>query len=177
MAIDIKNNHFRDINCRDQSTYNQAIHYLEESFHNHEHKLQKVKELARKIKDGIEKINPFIQQTTQTVCPDCRDVCCIHKHGYYNFEDLIYIHALGLKPPVYEFGRKDSDPCQFLTENGCSMERPFRPSGCNWYFCDFLLNHIEKSPDYSIFDSSLSDIAELWLELTEEFFYTINFRT
>jgi hypothetical protein len=174
--MDIKNYCFSDINCRDQNTYNQAIHYLGETFHKHRYKLQKVKGLALNIKERIERIGPFIQQTTQIVCPDCRDVCCIHKHGYYNFEDLVYIHALGLKSPVYEFGRKDSDPCQFLTENGCSIERPFRPSGCNWYFCDSLLDHIEKSPEYYIFDSSLSDIAELWLKLTEEFFRAINFR-
>ena len=158
-----------DLNCRDQNTYNQAIHHLEESFHKHGHELQKVKELASKIKDGIERISPFIQQNTQTVCPDCKDVCCINKHGYYNYEDLVYIHALGLGPPDCEFGRKDSDPCQFLSENGCSLERLFRPSGCNWYFCDSLFNHIEKRPEYQEFDSSLQDVVELWMELMKEF--------
>jgi hypothetical protein len=167
--MDIKNYNFSDIRCRDQNIYNQAIQYLGETFHKHGLKLQKVKGLALNIKDRIERISPFIQQTTQTVCPDCRDVCCIHKHGYYNYEDLIYIHALSLKPPVYEFGRRDSDPCQFLTENGCSMERPFRPSGCNWYFCDFLLDHIEKSFEYRKFDDSMGEIAELWLNMIKEF--------
>lgn len=158
-----------ELSCRDQNTYYQAIHHLEEIFHKHGHKLQKVKELARKIKDGIERISPFIQQSTQTVCPDCKDVCCINKHSYYNYEDLVYIHALGLMPPAYEFGRKDSNPCQFLSENGCSLERSFRPSGCNWYFCDSLFDHMEKRPDYLAFDNSLGDIAELWMKLMEEF--------
>jgi hypothetical protein len=167
---------FKDSFCRDQNTYNQITRHLEEVFHNYWHELQKVRELALKIKTGIESINPLIQQNTQKICPDCKDVCCISKHGYYNYEDLVYIHALGLKPPDYEFGRSDPEPCQFLSEKGCSLERPFRPSGCNWYFCDSLLENIEKSPDYHLFDSSLGNIAELWLKLIEEFYYVINHR-
>lgn len=155
--------------CRDHDTYSQVILHLEEIFFHHGHKLQRVKDLAQKVKDGIERISPFIEQTTQTVCPDCKDVCCISKHGYYNFEDLVYLYALGLKLPIYEFGRKDTESCQFLSANGCSLKRPFRPSGCNWYFCDSLLNHMEKNPDYQQFDDLLGDIAELWMEMTDEF--------
>ena len=158
-----------DLNCRDRNTYNQAILHLEEIFHKHGHKLQKVKELAYKIKDGIERISPFIQQNTQAVCPDCKDVCCINKHGYYNYEDLVYIHALGLRLLDCEFGRNDSDPCQFLSENGCSLERSFRPSGCNWYFCDSLFDRVEKRPEYQEFDDSLQDVVDLWMELMKEF--------
>ncbi len=162
--------------CRNRNTYNHTIKHLEESFLKHGHRLQKVKELALQIKDRIEKISPFIQQTTRTVCPDCKDVCCISKHGYYNHEDLIYIHALDLKPPDYEFGRKDSEPCQFLSESGCSLDRPFRPSGCNWYFCEPLLDHMEKMPDYQEFDNSLRDIAELWMEMMKEFSKVLNYQ-
>jgi hypothetical protein len=49
------------------------------------------------------------------------------------------------------------------------MERSIRPSGCNWYFCDSLLDRMEVMPDYKIFDDSLRDAAELWLEMMEEF--------
>jgi hypothetical protein len=168
--MDIRHDYFiSNIKCRDQNTYNQAINQLEEIFHEHGHKLPKVKELALNIKDGIERLSPFIQQNTQAVCPDCKDVCCINKHGYYNYEDLIYISALGLKLPPCEFRRKDSDPCQFLTENGCSMERSFRPSGCNWYFCDSLFDRMEKLPEYQEFDNSLQDVVDLWMELMKEF--------
>ena len=159
----------RDLDCRDQNIYKQAVHYLEEIFDNHGNRLQKVKEIAQRIKNEIEKISPFIQQPTQIVCPDCKDVCCINKHGYYNYEDLVYIHALGLKPPDYKFGRKDSDPCQFLSESGCSLERPFRPSDCNWYFCDSLLDRMEKMPEYQEFDAAMTELAELWMQLAEEF--------
>jgi hypothetical protein len=165
---------FENLDCRDLNTYNQAIHYLEKIFHKQGHKLQKIKELALKIKNEIEKISPFIQQNTRTVCPNCKEVCCISKHGYYNYEDLVYFYALGLSLPAYEFGRNDSDPCQFLTENGCSLERQFRPSGCNWYFCDPLLDYMEKQSDYQEFDMAMTNLAELWLKLIEEFFLLTN---
>ncbi len=155
--------------CRDRNIYNQAINRIEEVFQNNGNQLQKVNKLAQRIKHGINKVSPFIQQITQTVCPQCKDVCCISKHGYYNYEDLVYIHALGLKPPAYEFGRNDSDPCQFLSEKGCIMERATRPSGCNWYFCDSLFDNMEKRPGYQKFDDALREIAELWMEMIEEF--------
>ncbi len=157
------------LNFRNYTAHNQAVCLLKEIFHKHGIELQRVYELAARIKGKIERISPFIQQHTRIICPQCKDVCCINKHGYFNCEDLIYIYALDLKPPDYKFGGKDSDPCQFLSESGCSLDRPFRPSGCNWYFCESLLEHMEKNPDYQQFDDSLRDIAELWVEMMDEF--------
>jgi hypothetical protein len=155
--------------CRDIHIFGQVNESLEESFNQYAHKFKTVKEIAQDIRKRIDEISPIIQQSTRTVCPDCNDMCCINKHGYYNFEDLVYIHALGLTPPYHDFMINDSDPCQFLTENGCSLERPFRPSGCNWYFCASLLESMEKSPGYQQFDASLIELAELWLNMIEEF--------
>lgn len=159
----------RGLNYKDRDMYNQVLNQLEDIFLNCDSELQEVKEIALKIKEGVEEISPFIQQCTEIVCHACKNVCCSNKHGYYNQEDLVYIHAVGLKPPEFEFGRKDSDPCQFLSERGCSLERSVRPSGCNWYFCESLLDHMEKRPDYQEFDDSLTDVANLWMELTKVF--------
>jgi hypothetical protein len=155
--------------CGDPETRHIATLRLEEIFGDSGPTSEKVKETARRIRTGIEKISPFIQQATLTVCPKCEDVCCISKHGYYNFEDLVYMHALGLKAPQHEPGREDSDRCQFLSEKGCCMDRAVRPSGCNWYFCSPLLDHMEKMPGYQEFDDSLREVAELWMEMMEEF--------
>jgi len=156
-------------NCKDPQIYTQVNQHLEESFHKNGQRFKKVKELARKIQDGFEKISPLIQQNTERICPECNSVCCISKHGYYIFEDLIYLCALGRRPADCEFGKNETDPCQFLSHNGCSIDRPFRPSGCTWYFCDPLLEYMEKKPDYHEFDGLLRDIAELWMEMIEEF--------
>jgi hypothetical protein len=155
--------------CKDPHIYAHVSRHLEEAFNKDRKKYQKVREHAQKIKDGFEKISPLIQQNTEKVCPECHHVCCISKHGYYLFEDLIYLYALGLRPPSFEFGKNETDPCQFLSHRGCSIERPLRPSGCTWYFCDPLLEYMEKKPDYHEFDELLRDIAELWMEMIEEF--------
>ncbi len=153
----------------DPAVYDQVTSQIEDIYQNQKHNLQKVKELAQRIKKEIEKISPFIQQSTEVVCPQCKDICCLSKHGYYNYEDLIYIYALSLKPPNYDFGKKDSIPCQFLSDTGCVMDRSVRPSGCNWYFCNILSDHMERRSGYGEFDDTLRTIAELWLELTDEF--------
>jgi len=159
----------KEYNCRDQLTYSQVIHFLQKTFSGHEDELIKIKNLAQKIREGIEKISPFIQQATRSVCPRCKDVCCISKHGYYTAEDLMYLTALGLKSPHMIFGRNDTDPCQYLFEHGCSMERSRRPLGCTWYFCESLLDYMEPQPAYREFDDSLQDVAGLWMEMVEEF--------
>ena len=167
---DIKHDFFnRRLNYQDQDTYNQILNQVEDIFHNCDNELQRVKEIAQMIKEGVEDISPFIQQCTEVMCPVCKNVCCISKHGYYNREDLVYIHAIGLKPPDFEFGRKESDPCQFFSVTGCTLERSVRPSGCNWYFCESLLDYMEKRPDYQEFDDSLGDVATLWMGLMREF--------
>ena len=162
-------NHIQEPIHQDTVKYNQIVSHIEEVFHAQGYKLQKVKDLAQKIKEGLQKISPFIQQSVEAVCPGCSNVCCVSKHGYYNYEDLVYIYALGLKIPDYDFVKKDSTPCQFLSEKGCIMERSVRPSGCNWYFCDSLLDHMEKRPEYAGFDNELKEVVEVWLELMNEF--------
>ncbi len=158
-----------DQNCRSPRVYHQTMQFLDEFFRHHLKELNTISALAVGIKEGIEKISPFIQQSTEKVCPNCTGVCCISKHGYYSCEDLVYLRALGLKPPPFEFGRKDSAPCQYLAESGCSIERPYRPSGCNWYFCDSLLECMETISGYRTFDDTLQDIANLWIQMMEEF--------
>jgi len=166
-----------DPDCRDQDVYLQTIFSMKKFFQINSADLEKVRIFAGKIKEGIKKINSFVQQGTSKVCPGCRDVCCISKHGYYNFEDLVYLHALALNPPDLQFGRDDSSPCQFLTPDGCSLERPFRPSGCNWYVCEALFDVMEKMPEYHQFDDELRGVAELWMKMMEEFHSVANDRT
>ena len=156
-------------NCRDQTIYSQTVSEIEEFFQTNSVQLLNIRELAENISRKIADISPFIQQATQKTCPACKDVCCISRHGYYNFEDLVYINALGLKPPPPDFERNDSDPCRFLTSHGCSIDRQFRPSGCNWYFCEALFDYMEILPGYQEFDDSLTAIAELWVKMIEEF--------
>ncbi len=161
--------YFRDRAHIDQEIYRETILRLEKTFHNQRDTLADVRRLAYDIKLAFEEISPAIQEITRTVCPTCAEVCCLSKHGYYNYEDLVYLTALGLKPPPLDFSRNDRDPCQFLAETGCSMERSLRPSGCNWYFCVPLLEVLENKPRYREFDDSLRNLAEMWTKMITTF--------
>ena len=148
---------------------NELQYQIEELFNNHKKNLSKVIELSLKVKEKIDEVDPFIQQNTSVVCPECEKVCCINRHAYYNSEDFIYIYALGLTPHEYK-NIDDKEPCQFLSEEGCRLERSLRPSGCNWYFCGSLYDSMEKTPkEYAEFDGTLRDLAELWMEMINEF--------
>lgn len=131
--------------------------------------MKKLKKIAYLIYDNIKLISPFIQLNTDKVCSSCNDVCCKAEHGYYDFEDLIYLKSLSISPPIKEFNYNKNDMCHFLTDKGCSLPREIRPSGCNWYFCEELLVNIESHPNYKYFDDKFTEIADLWLLMIQEF--------
>lgn len=160
---------FYECNLGITSPDNRLILSLKEIFTFQNDQLENIKKLASKIREKLENLHLFIQQANQIICPRCKDVCCINKHGRYAYEDLIYLFALGQEPPPIIQGRHDTDPCQYLLENGCSIERWRRPSGCNWYFCDPLLDYMELQSGYKEFDETLREVAELWLEMVETF--------
>jgi len=143
---------------------------IRDFFYSNKENLLRVRELAQQVRAMISIIDTFIQLHTSAVCPECRKVCCVNKHAHYGYDDLIYMHALGLEPYVRE-QRADHEPCQFLESAGCSLDRTVRPSGCNWYFCDALYDSMENAPvkEYADFDSSLQELADLWMELGAEF--------
>ncbi|MEW6109701.1 MAG: hypothetical protein AB1632_11125 [Nitrospirota bacterium] len=130
-----------------------------------------VREIAADVSGLIETLSPFIQHHTEHVCPYCRKVCCINKHSYYEYEDIVYIYALGEKMLPYREGINDSEPCQFLGECGCTIRRSVRPYRCNWYFCSPLLEHIQNIPaaQYRKFIDCLNQITLKRTNLLEEF--------
>jgi len=146
-------------------------HLIKTLFEESGAELLQVKTMACKIRDGINQIDSFVQQVTAAACPSCEKVCCINRHGYYDCEDLIYIYALGLKLLVYKECVKDTEPCQFLSMYGCTIERSIRPFRCNWYFCNPLLEYMEKGPQrqYREFINRFHEIIELRAEMIKEF--------
>ncbi|MEW6584467.1 MAG: hypothetical protein AB1442_02520 [Nitrospirota bacterium] len=153
----------------DEKAYMKIVDDLARFFRIHDREVRNVRRLAREIHDRLDEISPFVENVTRRVCPSCRDVCCISEHGFYSSEDIVYMYALGLEPPLPDFSRNDSDPCRFLSANGCVMARRVRPSGCNWYFCESLFDNMETQRDYQMFDDALAEIAALWLKMVEEF--------
>jgi hypothetical protein len=132
-----------------------------ELFLHYGERLEKVKALAQEISKYITDADPFIQGHTEAVCPDCQKVCCINKHAYHEHEDIIYLYALGRRIPSYEEDRDDSEPCQFLGRQGCTISRALRPYRCTWYFCTPLLEHMQDTSavEYRKFIALLEQIT------------------
>jgi hypothetical protein len=101
--------------------------------------------IARELKGAFDALDPFIQRHTSLVCPRCEEVCCINRHGNYDDRDMIFISALISEVPAGKSERNDTDPCRFLIESGCSLDRWMRPFRCTWFFCDPLLESMKDS--------------------------------
>ena len=161
-----------DLSWHDREKWNAAICLMGRFFEEHREDLAPVKDKARIVKYGIEEVDMFLQRNTAVVCPYCESVCCINKHGYYDYEDLIYIFSLGAGPPRYKEGVLDTDPCQFISGRGCTIERSVRPFRCNWHFCNALLKHIEEGPakPYRAFVKRFEEVMDLRSDMLAEFF-------
>jgi hypothetical protein len=110
----------------------------------HRDRFDKARDIAACIAEEIENLGLFIQQHTAVVCPECSSVCCINRHSYHTFDDIVYIYALGEQIPLHTPGLDDSGACQFLGRAGCTIPRSLRPYRCNWYFCTPLLGRIAE---------------------------------
>ena len=134
--------------------------------------LMGTRRMALALRSKIYGVDLFIQENTAQVCPDCRTVCCINKHGYYDHQDLIYISALGLLMPMYREGVEDTAPCQFLSETGCRIERSIRPFRCNWHFCSELITFMNSGPAKPLreFNNRFRELQAMRQEMADQFF-------
>jgi hypothetical protein len=127
--------------------------------------------LSRHIRDRIEGVSDFIEENSSAACSDCPSPCCIEKYSRYTCDDLVYIYSLGLKPERREH-MAPNEPCHFLKEDGCALDRTVRPMGCNWHFCDDLIERMSDAAagsEYEEFTDSMEEIITLWIELMGEF--------
>jgi hypothetical protein len=155
----------------DRERWHDAVSLLDRMFKDREKELRGVAEHADELRKRIGVVSPFIQNNTAAVCPGCEKVCCINIHGYYDQNDLIYIYALGLRPLQYKAGLDDTAPCQFLSREGCGLERAVRPFRCNWYFCLSLTQWMENGParPYRQFINSFQETVDLRRLMLDEF--------
>jgi hypothetical protein len=156
----------------DRERWDEALSLLENLFYHHNSDLYGMRRMAIYLRGNIDTVDHFIQQNTAQVCPACQEVCCINKHGYYDYQDLIYITALGLTPPLYREDIVDTAPCQFLAKYGCGIERSIRPFRCNWHFCTGLIAFMSSGPAKPLreFNLQFKKLQALRQEMIELFF-------
>jgi len=160
-----------ELTWHNREEWNKALLLIKRTFVQNRKDLSEVVRLAQALNREIDNIDTFIQENTSKVCPNCRKVCCINKHGYYDHHDLIYITALGHTPPIYGNGIEDTAPCQFLCHTGCTIDRSMRPFRCNWHFCSELIDFMNSGPAKPMreFSDSFSRLQSLRCEMSETF--------
>lgn len=167
---------FRDIaafkmNYKNNENRKEIFRFIKDTLKADAYGIKRLKELAGEVCELTESVDPFIQQHTEAVCPDCRKVCCVNRHSYHEHEDLVYVYALGEKLPSYNEDVGDTEPCQFLGGQGCAIRRTARPYRCNWYFCASLLEHVQgcAAADYRKFTESIQQLTVKRASLLNEF--------
>jgi hypothetical protein len=122
------------------------------------------------MKEAYEAVSPFIEEHTTAVCPSCKSVCCIDRHGTHEEEDLLFIDALGEPPPSEGPRQDDAGPCRHLSPaTGCGIQRWRRPFRCTWFFCQPLLDkmRLENPKEYRRFVDGLQGLVRLRRRLFE----------
>ncbi len=127
--------------------------------------------MGREIQVYYQALEPFFHDYTEATCHLCDHPCCVNRHGFPDFEDLILFQAMGISIPEYNFHVIDTDICQFLTKDGCKLPRCCRSYRCTWYFCDYVLDEFEHAHRlmFGKFDSVMSRLGEKRGVLLEQF--------
>jgi hypothetical protein len=126
---------------------------------------------ALEMKAAYEAVSPFIEEHTSTVCPSCKSVCCIDRHGAHEEEDIAFVAALGEALPPEKPRADDTEPCRHLCPEGCRLPRWQRPFRCTWYFCTALLEAMPRDNPrrYRSFMAELKRLQSLRMEITTLF--------
>ena len=83
-----------------------------------------------------EKIEPHLTWLVKNVCSSCSTPCCVNRHCYPEYEDLIVHKAMKVDTVITNWSGGDTDPCCFLSKEGCTLPRVSRSYRCTWYVCD-----------------------------------------
>jgi hypothetical protein len=134
------------VSWRDQTQWERTLSVLTNLFCSYPMAFNAARSKAMVLRAQFQAIDPFLQKQTMHVCPHCSSVCCIDRHSSFDLYDLLYIFCLDMPIPTYATDRAETDPCQFLTTNGCCMPRHARPFRCTWHFCDTLIAHFQTIP-------------------------------
>lgn len=162
---------FPELLFEEEAIYRHTCRRMKIFFREHDRQLSGICKLGRQIEGCYETLEPYFHNGTETICHECLTPCCVNRHGFPDFEDLVIFQAMGSSAPNYNFHVKDTDTCQFLTEKGCILPRCNRSYRCTWYFCDYVLDEFEHAHRYTFdrFESILSNLGRKRRVLLREF--------
>ena len=169
----LKHIEYPEIPFGNQSAYKDAWYLINQIFVRHfkNRELEEVLRLGFNIKESFIKLDPYFFKINNKMCCLCIDHCCINRHGFPDFEDLIIRRSLELPLLEYDFSAFDTDTCQFLGEKGCTLKRYERSYRCSWYFCDKVFDYYEKNDQefFLTLEKELAHIGELRQKILKKF--------
>ena len=132
---------------------------------------RKIVEIALGIKETYTDLEPYFRRFIEPFCAKCATPCCVNRHGYPDFEDLIFFNATGRQMNDFDFSCNDTDACQYLGDSGCILSRCVRSYRCTWYFCDEVLDAFKSRDDkaFKKFEYLTKRLASQRMTLIREF--------
>ncbi len=127
--------------------------------------------ISSKIEGIYSELEPYFSDFIEPFCKECPTPCCVNRHGYPDFEDLVFFNASGRELKEFDFACIDSDRCQYLGKNGCRLARCARSYRCTWYFCDEVLERFESMDGvaFSRFEHLMQKLSRERVELLKNF--------
>lgn len=104
------------------------------------------RQVAATIGQRIASIDRDMQSLCQATCPTCAQPCCLNATVWYDFRDLLYLHASEAALPLSQISRQSGQACPYLSPTGCMLSRNQRPFICTWYICPPQVRLLDARP-------------------------------
>ncbi len=162
---------FPELVFGNEEVYLDAQREIADFFCHHQGPLYDIVEAATGIRQIYISLQHFFDAFTGPICRMCPEPCCVNRHGFPDFEDLVVFQAMGTRAPVFDCSSNDTGPCQFLSPAGCVLPRYRRSYRCTWYFCDFCMDRFEQkdAEEFRKFESTMSQLARDRNRLLKQF--------
>ena len=140
-------------------------------FLEHKRQLSDIMLAGSRIRNIYKRLEPFFDNFTGPICGKCPDPCCVNRHGFPDFEDLVLFQAMGTRPPDFNCMVNNTETCQFLSPGGCILPRHGRSYRCTWYFCDSCMDefHNKQRAEYEKFKALMKRLSKKRILLLERF--------
>ena len=165
---------YPEIPFGDEVFYKKAWDFIDNIFSNllDEEELSNFLTLGKDIKESFIELDSYFLKITKQKCRFCIDHCCVNRHGFPDFEDLIVRRSMKLSLLEYDFSVIDTKDCQFLGKTGCILKRFERSYRCSWYFCDEVFDYFEKNDQKAFlqFEDGLFKIGQKRQKLLRDFY-------
>ena len=162
---------FPELIFGNEPAYLETQREIAEFFHHHKRQLPGIAAAGACIRSTYESLQHFFDDFTGPICRKCPTPCCVNRHGFPDFEDLIVFQAMGTKPPPFNCNVEDTGPCQFLGPTGCILPRYGRSYRCTWYFCDPCMDRFqhEERFEFKRFETIMGQLARRRNRLLKQF--------